>query len=101
MEESTTKYMVEFTVPGYFDEEIEQLLDRQKSMLTDYFYEGKIFSFTISQDITKMWMVMIADSESELVSLIDSLPISKFCDYDYRELMLHNTVQFIPEHSLN
>ena len=93
--------MVEFVVPYYFEDDMEELLEEQKNSLTEYFYEGKIFSCTVSKDLTRMWMVMIADSESELLSIIDSLPISRFCDYDYSEIMVHHTVQFIPEHSLN
>ncbi len=46
-------------------------------------------------------MIVISDSESELLSILDDLPISQFCDYDYKELVFHKTVQFIPEHSLN
>jgi len=52
-------------------------------------------------DLTKLWMVMIADTESELLAIIDKLPIAAVCDYNYKELLVHNTVQFIPENSLN
>ena len=101
MEEHTKKYMVEFEVPYYFDDNLEELLREQKKSISDYFVQGKIFSCTVTKDLARMWMIMLADSESELLNIIDSLPVSRFCEYDYTELMVHNTVQFIPDYSLN
>lgn len=101
MEQELQKYMVEFDLPPSFDGEIAEIIDQQKQTLSEYFYEGKVFSSTISRDLSRMWMVMIADSESELIRIIDSLPISRYCVYNYKELMVHNAVQYIPSHSLN
>lgn len=101
MEEHIKKYMVEFEVPYYFDENLDELLEQQKHLLSDYFVEGKIFSCTVSKDQTRLWMIMLADSESELLTIIDSLAIAQFCEYDYSEIMTHSAVQFIPDYSLN
>jgi len=101
IEEHTVKYMVEFNIQPFFQVEIEEILEEQKMAIADSLYEGKVFSFSLSNDLSQMWMIVLADSESEMVSIIDNMPISKYCDYNYKELMIHHTVQFIPEHSLN
>lgn len=101
MTDHSVKYMVEFTVPNYFSSDVEELVASQQKVLEKSFYEGKVFSCTIAQDLSKIWMVMVAESESELLSNIEAFPISKICDFNYKELMIHNTVQFIPENSLN
>jgi|GEM_PF-3450439 len=101
MIDNSQKYMVEFVVPSYFSNDMEELVASQQLVLERLFYEGKIFSCTVSMDLTKLWMVMIADTESELLAIIDKLPIAAVCDYNYKELLVHNTVQFIPENSLN
>jgi len=101
MTDSAYKYMVEFEVPSYFASDATELVESHRSVMERFFFEGKIFSCTIAKDLQKIWMVMIAESESELLSIIDKLPIAAVCDYNYKELLIHNTVQFIPENSLN
>jgi len=95
------QYMVEFDVPRPVLEEILDLVPDQRNILDDLFASGKLLSYTVSVDKTKIWAVMIAESESELLTYIDELPMTPYMDYDYYELMFYNTVHFMPSMSLN
>jgi len=94
-------YMVEFEVYDWMDDEFQALVRRQKEVLDEYFNSGKIISYTVTEDRTKAWAVMIAYTESELLNNIDGLPLVSHVDFQYHELMFYNTIQLIPATSLN
>jgi len=99
--ELLVQYMVEFDVPQPLTEDLMDMIPDQRASLDDLFTSGKLLSYTVSSDKTKIWAVMIAESESELLSYIDELPMTPYMDYDYHELMFYNTVHFMPAMSLN
>lgn len=93
--------MVEFDVPDPLTEEFLEMIPEQRESLDGLFSNGKLLSYTVASDRTRVWAVMIAESESELLSYIDDLPMTPFMDYDYCELMFYNTVHLMPAMSLN
>jgi len=96
-----TQYMVEFDVPQPMSEDLLDMVPDQRDTLDDLFASGKLLSYTVSADKSKIWAIMIAESESELLTYIDELPMTPYMDYDYHELMFYNTVHFMPSMSLN
>lgn len=94
------QYMVDFSVPP-LTEDLMELVPEQRDYLENFFTQGKLLSYSFSLDQTKLWAVMMAASESELILLIDKLPMTPYMDYNYHELMLHNTVHLMPSMSLN
>lgn len=99
--ELLVQYMVEFDVPLPLAEELLDMMPDQRESLDRLFSSGKLLSYTVAGDRSKVWAVMIAESESELLSYIDELPMTPYMDYDYHELMFYNTVHFMPAMSLN
>jgi len=95
------QYMVEFDVIEPITHELINLIPEQRDALDELFTTGKLLSYTVSNDRTRLWAVMIAESESELLSYIDNLPMTSYMDYDYSELMFYNTVHLMPAMSLN
>lgn len=93
--------MVEFTIPEPLTDELLDLIPDQQEVVDQLFASGKLLSYSLSLDRTKLWALMLADSESELLGIIDSLPMTAMMDYDYSELMFHNSVHLIPAMSLN
>ena len=93
--------MVEFEVPQPITEDILSLIPDQREAIDMMFSEGKLLSYTVASDRTRVWAVMLAESESELIMNIDELPLTPFMDYDYSELMFYNTVHLMPAMSLN
>jgi len=95
------QYMVEFVVPQHVIDQILDLVPDQRASLDELFASGKLLSYTVSANKTKIWAIMMAESESELLSYIDGLPMTPYMDFDYHELMFYNTVHFMPTMSLN
>ncbi len=95
------QYMVEFDVPIPLTDNFLDLIPEQREALDLLFAEGKLLSYTVASDRSRVWAVMIAETESELLSYIDNLPMTPYMDYDYCELMFYNTVHLMPAMSLN
>ena len=95
------QYMVVFNVPYPITDDILDLIPDQKIAIDELFTSGKILSYTLSLDRSKVWAIFMADQESELLSFIDRLPLTSYMDFDYHEIMFHNTVHLMPAMSLN
>ena len=93
--------MVIFDLDSPFTEEMIELVSDQKAVMDDLFASGKLISYTVSVDRTQMWAIMLAEEESELISYIDNFPMIHYMDFDYKEIMFHNTVHLMPSMSLN
>ena len=101
MEEGIKKYMVEFEVPFPFPDNLESLIPDQRMVVHELFMGEKLLTYSLSMDRTRLWAIFLAQSESELIHSIDTLPMTKYMSYNYSELMFHETVQYIPSMSLN
>ena len=95
------QYMIEFNLPRPITEEFMSLVPEQRACVSKLFHKGSLISYTLDQNRTKLWVILMADDESELLYLIDLFPMSDFMDYNYHELMFHETVAMIPSMSLN
>jgi len=93
--------MVEFAVPAPFPQELYHFIPKQRSVVNDLFTSGKLVSYTLSMDLTKLWVIFLASTESELITLVDKLPLTSYMDYDYTELRFHQSLKLLPTMSLN
>lgn len=93
--------MVIFDLPTPLSEELMDLIPEQKTVMDDLFASGKLLSYTVSLDRTQVWAIILAEEESELISYIDHFPMTSYMDFDYKEIMFHNTVHLMPTMSLN
>jgi hypothetical protein len=94
------KYMVQFNFSD-FTLEMQEMIPRQRLVVDRLFDQGVLITYTLAADRSKLWAVFQADGESELLSYIDTLPMTKYADYTYNEIMFHDSSQFIPSISLN
>ena len=92
--------MVEFVVP-FLDQEMMDLIPRQRLIINDYMLEKKISTYSLSEDRGRLWAVFTVSSEDELLELVEALPMTPYMSYDYTQLMFHNMLQIVPSHSLN
>lgn len=95
------QYMVEFDVPYPLTDDILDLIPDQKEAIDELFTSGKMLSYTLALDRTRVWAIFLAEQESELISYIDYLPMTSYMDFDYKEIMFHNTAHLMPAMSLN
>ena len=84
-----------------FSIEMQEQIPRQRIIIDRLFGQGILLSYTLASDRSKLWIVLQADNESELLQYIESLPMTKYSDYNYSEIMFHDSNQFIPSISLN
>jgi len=94
------KYMVECLLAP-FSLEMQEQIPRQRMIVDKLFNQGVLITYTLAADRSKLWIVLQAESESELLQYIESLPMTKYCDYNYSEIMFHDSSMFIPSISLN
>jgi len=95
------QYMVEFEVPSPLSEEFLNMIPAQRASLDSLFSRGKLLTYTVAADRSRVWGVLVASTESELLSYLDELPMTTYMDYDYYELMFYNTVHLMPAMSWN
>ena len=94
------QYMVEFEVPELTPFMLG-MIPEQREAIDEMMVKGKMISYSLSMNRDKAWSLMLADNESELLQIIDELPMSSYMSFNYKELMFHNTVHLIPAMSLN
>lgn len=93
--------MVEFQLPFPFPVELEEMIPDQRVAVHDLFLEEKLMTYTLAMNRSKLWAIFLAEEESELMTYIDRLPMSAYLQYDYCEIMFHETIQYIPSMSQN
>ena len=95
------QFMVIFDLPSPLSEEMLDLIPEQKTAMDELFTSGKLLSYTVALDRSKLWAIFLAEEESELISYIDHFQMTSYMDFDYKEIMFHNTVHLMPTMSLN
>jgi len=93
-------YMVEFKLPE-LNKEIQEAIPKQRATVDKLFYRDVLLSYMLSSDRYKLWAVFKVDSESELLTYIEALPLTRYCDYDYSELYFYDSATFVPTASMN
>ena len=94
-------FLIEF---DFFDPAIKDYVDlqeRQDQIIELFKRTNRVMSLSVSDDEAIMWVVMKAESESELVFVLDSLAFPEHTEYEYFELNLHVTVNTFESYSLN
>lgn len=94
-------YMVEFDIQLPDDEMFMKLIPEQRKKINDFFHKGYLMSYSLNENRTKLWGVFRVSNESELIQLLDQLPLTSYMDYNYEQLMFHNSLHMIPSISLN
>ncbi|MBC8048170.1 MAG: hypothetical protein H7Y00_15330 [Fimbriimonadaceae bacterium] len=70
-----------------------QLIPSQRAVVNDMMFEGKIINYSVSMDRKKLWMVMQADSEEDVIDLLSKFPLIQFMDCEIFPLLFHNSPQ--------
>jgi len=95
------QYIVEFDILDPYDPVLYAGIPDQRQVVNDLFTSGKLVTYTLTMDRSKLWAIFVVSAESELINLIDRLPLSQYMDYQYKELMFHQSIRLLPTMSLN
>jgi muconolactone delta-isomerase len=90
MENNLNQYMVEFTMPMNLPEEFVQRIPQQRDMVNRLFHEGKVLSYALSLESGKLWAIFAATSETELMQLVQRLPLTRYMKLKVSELTFYN-----------
>ncbi|MCP3929514.1 MAG: hypothetical protein GY705_10475 [Bacteroidetes bacterium] len=96
------QFMVDFSLPDVLSVEFMDLISEQRAQVNRYFSEGKLVSYALSFENSKLWAIFNASSELEVLELITDLPLTRFMQVEVSVLTFYNTFsQEIPNFSMN
>lgn len=96
------QYMVDFTLPSELSEEFVSSIPRQRSAVNKLLGEGKILNYALSLENSKLWVVFSASSESELMEMMEDLPLTRYMKVSISELTFYNASNpYAPVFSVN
>lgn len=94
-------YMIEIELPDEMNEEFMALIPQQRYVINQMLAEGAVKSYSLSMDRSRLWVIVSAASEFEVLELIESFPLKDFMTPHLSELMFHNSADMLMQFSLN
>jgi hypothetical protein len=87
------QYMIDIELPRPMSAEFLSLIPEQRAKVNGQMQEGKIASYMLSMDRSKLWVVVNAGSAEEARGIIASFPIIAFVRFETHELAFHEHVK--------
>lgn len=95
-------FMIDITLPGLLTEEFISLIPLQRAQVNKLFGEGRLASYALSADRSKLWVTLFAESEEEVMSLVSTFPLKKFMHVQiYRLAFLESANANVTRISMN
>lgn len=82
--------MVEVRLPIEPPPEFFSLIPSQRAMVIELLMKRKFLSYTLAADRSKVWIVMVAQTQSDARILLEQQPMDKYFSYTFTELMFHD-----------
>lgn len=95
------QYMIEMDLPIVMSEKFMSLIPKQRDRINKLLARGKVKSYTLSLDRSKLWIIAVAENETKLVEMLDTLPLASYMIPEITELMFHNSQEQVLQFSLN
>lgn len=97
-----SEFLLNSELLGAKGKDFMQLVSQQRAYIDEMIMDGKVTSYAISIDRTKLWAVIVAQSESDAVDIIANFPIIDYMQFELHELLFHDSSQDLVSHiSLN
>lgn len=94
-------FIVESKLPA-FTEEMMMLIPRHRLYVEKLFNKGVLKMYAVSEDRSKWWCAVEAESENEVMDILAKMPIIKFLKPEINSLMFFDeSVRALPGYSLN
>lgn len=101
MFEMKNAFMVEFDLPEQFTEEFMALVPKQRYVINQMLVEGIVQNYSLSTDYSKLWAIMLSETEFELMEQLARFPLIDHMTPRISQLMFHNTAMEAMQFSLN
>jgi hypothetical protein len=96
------EYLVEMMLPELLTEDFLMKIPEHRMIINKYMSEGIITSYALAEDRSKIWATINADSELELMNIINSFPLRNSLKVHTFPLAFYNRMHLArPQFSLN
>ena len=96
------QYMVEFKLPEVLTEDFSDLIPEQRAKINSLMDAGVVMCYTLNMERTKLWTVIVANSEPAVMDLIGQFPLIRYMKPTIHELTFHHQSSLVmPSISLN
>jgi muconolactone delta-isomerase len=96
------QFMVDITLPSEITEEFLALIPKQRALVNQLFTQGKLTSYSLTLDRSKLWATFVAESQEDVVHILSLLPLRKFMRIEIHQLAFHqNTTHNLARISMN
>lgn len=85
------QFMVDFTLPNTLTTNFMDLVPAQRAIVNRFLQEGKLSSYSLSLDKSKLWAVFNANSEVEVMDMVADFPLAGFMDMEISLLTFNHT----------
>lgn len=94
-------YMVQFEMPDILDEKFITLIPQNRTIVNQLLAKGRLKMYSLANDRSSIWAVVVARDEDDVQSLLDQLPLRPYLIPFITELAFHNSTENIMAISLN
>ncbi len=96
------QYMIDIELPRPLTQEFAKLIPGQRARVNVLMEEGKIASYVLSMDRSRLWVIVNARTAEAARNIIASFPIIAHIKFRMHELAFNNTVRVLrSQFSLN
>ena len=95
-------FMVDITLPSELTDEFLSLVPKQRELVNQLFNQGKLTSYSLALDRSKLWATLVGESDEEIVDILSLLPLRKYMQVEIHQLAFHqNTTHNLARISMN
>ena len=69
-------YMIEFELPEVLNPKFLSKIPQQRSKIDELMDLGKVRSYSLSEDRSRLWMVVVAETEDDVNEILDEMPLN-------------------------
>ncbi|HRF77368.1 MAG TPA: muconolactone Delta-isomerase family protein [Chitinophagales bacterium] len=85
------EFMVDVNLHDVNSDEFLKLIPSQRAIVNDLLFEGKITSYCVSVDRSKLWITMVANDEEDIIEQLAKFPLINFMDCEIAPLLFYNS----------
>ncbi|MCC7233145.1 MAG: hypothetical protein IT242_09395 [Bacteroidia bacterium] len=86
------KYMVISRLPSNPDNRFVSLIPEQRRVVREMLMKGLLSSYALSAEKDTIWMIVEAETELQVITLLADFPLRSYMKNDIRELLFHNAI---------
>ncbi|MFN0200165.1 MAG: muconolactone Delta-isomerase family protein [Bacteroidia bacterium] len=94
--------MIDFSLPPILTADFVALIPAQRATVNRLMEQGKIANYVLALNRSRLWAIVVATNEDEVLDVLSQFPLLKFVKFDIFPLAFHQSIpQGMPFISLN